>query len=416
MLRKKSHYDEIEFASLKKLKWIQQQRFSQTIERAKKSKFYENKLGGIDDLHDLENIGFTYKNDLRRDPFSFLAVPLRKVRLIFQSSGTTGIPTYSFHTERDLEVIEEEAARAASRMDLTEEDIGVINAPFEMCMPGYAMSQMLLSVGATTIRAGIFMLKTEELLRLIENFHATCYLGYPSGLLSLLEACFPENFPVSLKKAIVAAETLTDSRSKQISNLTGIKVYDNYGMSEIGGPLGNDCIYRCGLHVAIDHVYIEVIDPIAKKPVKQGNYGVLVITSLSKEANPLIRYWTNDYGRLIYSKCKCGRTLPRLFIKDKLDFMVHLGHMWLSASDIEEIILNEPYAGLEFSAEICGSKNKPFLNVKMEVFKKPTSNQITELESKIEEKINLPARIIPVKHMQLQRRFPKRIRLIDRRK
>ena len=408
----------IEMASYNKIKKIQKDRFASEFIHAKKSKFYKRKLKGYNDvdLNNIEMLPFTYKKDLQNNhPFDFLAVPHKEVRLIFRSSGTTGNPTYSFHTLSDVEIIEEEAIRAISRIDINKSDIAMINAPFEMGMPGYAMSLMSFYAGAMTIRSGIFSLSPKEQLHMANNLKITTYFGYITGLLRMLEESYPNNkniCPLPLRRIVVGAEPLTDARRFQLSRFTNAKIYDSYGISEIGAPLGCECIFADGLHLVTDHVFLEIIDPITKERSK-NNEGIIVLTTLSKEANPLIRYWTNDYGIITYTTCRCGRMLPRLRIKDKLDYMVQVEGKWISASDFEKYLFANEFSGLEYIVKIKKINGRSAFEILLEIIKIPKSSEIYEIESKIENDFGLKTKLVLKEKLTIKRGFPKRQRLIN---
>jgi len=409
-----------EFLSYQKLKEIQKSKLIKSIEQARRSKFYKEKLKDyeVDGTEDIQNLPLTFKDELRQnDPHDFISVPFNEIKRVFCSSGTTGKPTYSFFTQNDLFVVEEMAFRAVSRMELSSSNFCVINAPFELGMPGYAMSRMIHYANAGQIAVGIHSLTPLQQLSLIKELRVNTYFGYVSGIISLIETAYEKgkiDILRQLKTVVVAAEPLSTARAKQISNILGCKVYNNYGMSEIGGPLGNDCIFACGMHLVMDHIFWEILDPLTKSP-SSSNEGVLVLTTLSKEASPLIRYWTNDYVKIEYGKCRCGRELPRIFIKDKLDFMVKLKNKFISATDIEEILLHEDYAWMEYLAIVKGSDKSPKLSIKMEVKGEPPNVRKRELKEKLEEKLECDVDIEFCTPLSLPRRYPKRIRLIDKR-
>jgi len=388
------------------------------VQRVKIRGFYKEKFKNIKNFRDLvEKQIFTTKEELAKKSFQFLYNFPSAYSFIFSSSGTTNLPTFSFYTQKDLEIIDELSIRVMKRICINENDIGLINVPLEVVMPGYCMERMLLLSKAVCIPAGTFIWNPNQLWEIIKKLEVTVYMGYPTALMEIIENNINQISNHSLRIAIMGAEPLSETRRKHFENILGIDIYDSWGMSEVFAPLGGECKYKRGNHLATDVVYAEIIDPETKKPVSLNNgiaEGILVLTTLKREGMPLIRYWTNDYVILNMNSCPCGEKTPTIRIKDKFDFMLKLGNMYFSTFDFDEIILSNKI--WEYSIEIKMKDNQIDMRITVEPFigEKISNDDLYEIEYKVYNNINLSGlnlKIFTANWLELERTKPKRKRV-----
>ncbi len=428
-LKELEELKELEFRPLREIRDIQEERFQDLLKRA--PPIYGRYLREIKDLDDLTSADFfVYKDQLRTRGRDFLAVPLTRVSRIFSSSGTTGPPTYSYFTKEDLEVLDQLAWRAMRRMESPEEtfkdDIAMIDAPSGMFMLNYTMCRMAYQSGLTIINPNGTL---SEIVRLLHEFNPTVYMGYLSGILSLMES-----FKIkgglerlsSIRKVILIGENLSLARREQLRILLnrdsgGLKVYDVYGMSEVCQTLSSECKFKVGMHMAIDHVFFEVIDPITHEHSKE-NKGILVITTLTKRADPLIRYWTDDYVEISYERCKCGRTLPRIVFVDKYRNMIRVGDEHIPPSRIEAVIFSGEFAPIiiDYQAVVKGTLEEPVLTIKLRTIKRLNREQISSLRDMLERALKIHVEHVEEESLTSVKREPtrmqKRQRVIDKRR
>jgi len=384
------------------------------IKWAKRSNFYSKILKSSSFEELIQMRFFTYKNMLREKPYDFLAVPRKNVRLIFSSSGTTGKPTLSFYTESDLGIIDELAKKTMNRIGVFEGEVGIVNAPFEMAMPGYCMLRMLLLSKAVAIPTGVFLLNPHELWNLIQQSKVSIYMGYPSAILEIIEEN-RNNLSSNLKKIILGAEPISLPRKRQIEKLLNADVYDTFGLSEIFAPLGGECKTKNGMHIATNHVYVEIVDPVTKEPAKAKNCtkkGILVVTALTREGMPLIRYWTNDYVVCSFDICECGERSPRIWFKDKMENIIYINGEVISSQDFETILLEHDNI-YEYYIKLYGTGDISMCNILVETGGRLSYKEISEINNKIRKRMGIKSGIRQVKIKEIPRIKPKRKRLID---
>jgi len=382
----------------------------------KNSIFYRQKLRHIESFDELvEHKIFTYKDDIRKNPYQFITASMNNMRAIFTSSGTTGSPTLSFYTLRDLSVIDVLASKVMRRIKICPSDVGVINAPFEMVMPGHVMMRMLILSGVTAVPLGAFMPDARSIWDLSDRLNATIYMGYPSALMTLIEKNIDRLDNHSYRLAIMGGEVLSNARRKQLEKILKIDIFDSYGMSEIFAPLGGECVFKCGMHIASDIVYAEVVDPNTKEPVlSKVKEGVLVLTSLKREGMRLLRYWTNDYVILDERPCKCGEHTPRIIFKGRLNFAVNLKDRLITTRDIEEAVLSVSDNIWEYAVLIQKKGRKiSRLKIIIEPFYGRTLSKdcLNEIRYTLGQLFNAEVKVEKTKFGGIKRMIPKRKRL-----
>jgi phenylacetate-CoA ligase len=297
-------------------------------------------IRGIDDI---TRLPITRKSDLRDHyPFGLLAVPRHALRRVHASSGTTGKPTVVAYTADDLDLFARVNARALA-MAGAEPGMMLHNAY------GYGLFTGGLGLHAGGERLGLNVVPvsggmTERQLTLIEDFRPDVICCTPSYALTLAgefqkRGVAPE--ALSLRYSLHGAEPWTDAMRAQIDAALGVRSTNIYGLSEIIGPgVSNECVEaRDGSHVMEDHFYPEILDPDTSEPVPEGGEGVLVLTTLTKQALPLVRYWTGDITSLTRAPCACGRTLARMrLITGRTDDMLIIRGVNVYPSQVESVL------------------------------------------------------------------------------
>lgn len=301
----------------------------------------------IRSIDDIVRLPITRKHDLRDHyPFGLLAVPREQVRRVHASSGTTGKATVVAYTANDLDLFARVNARALA-MAGAEPGMMLHNAY------GYGLFTGGLGIHYGGERLGMAVVPvsggmTERQLTLIRDFRPdviTCTPSYALTLATELRYRGVDPEELSLRYALLGAEPWTDGMRRQIDAALGVHSTNIYGLSEIVGPgVSNECVeVRDGSHVMEDHFYPEILDPETGEPVPDGEEGVLVITTLTKEALPLLRYWTGDITSLVRGRCGCGRTLVRMrLIKGRTDDMLIIRGVNVYPSQVESVLARVP--------------------------------------------------------------------------
>ncbi|MCX5734988.1 MAG: phenylacetate--CoA ligase [candidate division NC10 bacterium] len=282
-----------------------------------RKKFDEMGVGPEDvgSLADLARLPFTTKDDLRDNyPYGLFAVPMREVVRIHASSGTTGIPTVVGYTRNDIRTWSNLVARIITMGGATKDDVIQIAFGYGLFTGAFGLHYGAERVGASVIPASSG--NTARQIKIMQDFKTTALVSTPSYALLIGETIREMGIPLSslsLKWGLFGAEPWSDAMRQEIEDRLGIVATDNYGLSEVIGPgVSGECLERKGLHINEDHFIVEVVDPETLTPVPPGEVGELVLTALSKEAFPMIRYRTRDLTRLLSGECPCGRTGRRM--------------------------------------------------------------------------------------------------------
>ena len=304
-------------------------------------------LAPVDSLDELRELPFTRKDDLREAyPLGLVAVARERLRRISASSGTTGKPTVVAYTDHDLDVFARVVARALAAAG-AEPGMILHNAY------GYGLFTGGLGFHDGGERLGMAVVPvsggmTERQLTLIQDLRPDVIACTPSYALTLAQAFAERGVTpnqISLKIAMLGAEPWTEGMRGQIDARLGVRAVNVYGLSEIIGPgVAGECVEeRAGLHVNEDHFLPEIVDPESGEPVANGEPGVLVLTTLTKEALPLVRYWTGDISSLDRSPCSCGRTFVRMSPPaGRTDDMLIIRGVNVYPSQVEAILLELP--------------------------------------------------------------------------
>nr|WP_022671023.1 phenylacetate--CoA ligase [Hippea alviniae] len=299
----------------------------------------------IKSIEDIRKLPFTTKIDFRDNyPFGLLARPMKEIVRIHSSSGTTGKPTVVAYTRKDIETWSNLVARIAAAAGVNDEDIVQIAFGYGLFTGGFGLHYGLEKIGAAIIPASSG--NTKRQVMIMQDYGATVLVCTPSYALYIGEVArkigIDPKKDLKLRIGMFGAEPWSEQMRKKIEENLGIKAYDNYGLSEIIGPgVAGECEAQNGMHIAEDHFIAEIINPETGQPAKDGEYGELVITSLTKEALPVFRYRTRDITRITKEPCKCGRSFARM---DKpigrTDDMLIIRGVNIFPSQIEEVLFN----------------------------------------------------------------------------
>ncbi len=325
-----------------KLKW-QVERMYEKVElfrkRMDEAGLKPEDIKGVEDLHKLP---FSYKQDLRDYyPYGLFAVPMKDIRRVHASSGTTGKQIVVGYTDRDLAMWADCFARMLIAVGADENSFVHVGYGLGLFTGGFGAHDGAVRIGATAIpiSAG----NTQRQIQTMIDFGSTVLCCTPSYAMYLGEVIEEMGVKdqLKLKAGIFGAEPWTEEMRAQIEEKLGLKAYDIYGLSEIMGPgVSYECEYQCGMHVCEDNFIPEIIDPDTGEVLPEGEWGELVFTTITKEGFPLIRYRTRDICSLNYEPCKCGRTHVRMNKpQGRTDDMLIIRGVNVFPSQIEEVLL-----------------------------------------------------------------------------
>lgn len=378
-------------------------------------------------LADIRKLPFTTKQDLRDNyPYDLFAVPLRDVVRIHASSGTTGQATVVGYTENDIKNWSDMVARVLTGAGVSKEDVVQIAFGYGMFTGGFGLHYGAERVGASVIP--ISSGNTKRQLQIMQDFRTTALVCTPSYALLLADAIEEKGInlaSMSLKYGLFGGEPWSEAMRNEIQNKLSIIATDNYGLSEVMGPgVAGECQERQGLHINEDHFLIEVINPDTLEPVAPGEIGELVITTLTKEAFPVIRYRTRDLTRLITEPCPCGRTMTRMQrILGRTDDMLIIKGVNVYPSQIEEILFEvegtKPHYQIVVEREGRLDKATVLVEVVEEIFFDQISKQndlINLIKKRLATELGIGVNIKLVEEKSLERSEGKAKRIIDKRK
>ena len=338
-------------------------------------------IGGIEDIHKLP---FTTKDDLRDNyPFGLFAVPLSEIVRIHASSGTTGKATVVGYTRKDIDVWAECVARCCAMAGLGRNDIIQVAYGYGLFTGGLGGHYGAEHLGATVVPMSTG--NTKKLIDMMIDFGATGLMCTPSYLMHIAEVIEEQGLKdkIKLKATLNGAEPWTENMRKQIEERLGIEAHDIYGLSEIMGPgVATDCHFHRGLHIFEDHFYPEIIDPKTLEPLPDGETGELVITTLTKEGIPMIRYRTKDLTSITHEKCECGRTTARISrFKGRSDDMLIIRGVNVFPSQVETALLTVDGITPNYQIIVDRVNHQDTLAILVEVEERFFSDEIKELEN-----------------------------------
>ena len=342
---------ELETMSRQQIEALQLERLKQTVSHCMNAEFYRKRfqeLGitpdDIQTLDDVRRLPFTTKEDLRENyPFGLSCVPLKECTRLHSSSGTTGNPTVVLHTQKDLDEWANAVARCLWMVGSRPEDVFQNSAGYGMFTAGLGFQYGAEKVGMLTVPAAAG--NTTRQIKFIRDFGTTVLHAIPSYASRIFEVmqqegCDPRR-DTKLRVLCIGAEPHSEEQRRRIEENLGVKAYNSYGISEMMGPgVAFECPEQNGLHIWEDYFIVEIIDPVTLEPVPDGQLGELVLTTINREAMPLLRYRTRDLTRLLPGECPCGRHHRRLArLQGRSDDMMILKGVNIFPIQIEKILL-----------------------------------------------------------------------------
>jgi phenylacetate-CoA ligase len=360
------------------------------VERAGAAPAYAETLGvapeQIRTLGDVRRLPVTSKEDLRAGmPEGFLAAPKREVVRMHYSSGTTGLATAVYHTQDDLRRWAECVARGMLAAGVTADDVFQNMMGYGLFTGGLGFHYAAELIGCMTIPAGAG--NTERQLHLMREFGSTVLHIIPSYALRVLHVCEQAGMDpredLSVRVVFVGAEPHSDQLRRRIEAGFGARAYNCYGLSEMCGPgVAMECAQQEGLHVCEDHYLLEVLDPETLEPVAPGEQGEVVLTSLRREAMPLVRYRTRDMARLLAEPCACGSEHRRISrIVGRSDDMLVIKGVNVYPMQIERALMDVPEVGRNYVIEIERPADLDELTINVEVTQAAFRDEMRELNA-----------------------------------
>jgi len=415
--------DELEALQLKRLK--------QTIKQAKKSLFYWDRLSDIEpedikSLDDIRKLPFTTKDDLRNNyPVGLLTEPVQKMVRLHVSSGTTGTPTAVLYTQKDLDMWADLVARCMYMVGIRPWDIFQNLSGYGLFTGGLGIHYGAERLGCLTIPSGAGNSKRQ--IKLLKDFRVTAIHIIPSYALHLatvFEEIGEDPKSLHLKIALIGAEPHSEETRKRIEEIYEVKAYNSYGLSEMNGPgVAFECKEQNGMHLWEDAYFVEVVDPKTLEPVEEGKVGELVLTTLTREGMPLIRYRTKDLTAILPGVCPCGRVHKRIDrITGRSDDMIILKGVNIYPMQVEKVLMSIPEVGQNYLIVLEKEGYIDQMRVKVEIkdeFFVEDMRELKKLQQKIARKLREEILITPkvelVEHKSIPRSEGKAVRIIDKR-
>ena len=342
---------EFETLSRGEIEALQLERLKKTVEHCMNSAFYKRRFdemglkpSDIKSLEDLKKIPFTTKQDLRDTyPFGIASVPLSQCVRLHSSSGTTGNPTVILHTQRDLEQWANAVARCLWMVGCRPDDIFQNTSGYGMFTGGLGFQYGAEKLGMLTVPAAAG--NTLRQLKFFTDFGTTVVHAIPSYAARIFEVMQEQGIDprrdTKLRTLVIGAEPHSEDTRRRIEDMLGVKAYNSFGMSEMCGPgVAFECPEQNGMHIWEDYYIVEIVDPETLEPVPEGEIGELVLTTINREAMPLLRYRTRDLTRIISGECPCGRHHKRLDrMKGRSDDMIILKGVNIFPIQIETVLM-----------------------------------------------------------------------------
>lgn len=426
--------EEIETMDRADLERLQLKRLQNIVEYVyNRVPFYKKRLDEagvkpekIKALSDIQYIPYTTKADIRDTyPFGLFAVDRKEIVRIHASSGTTGNPTVVGYTKNDLKNWTDCVSRLVVAAGATSDDIVQIAFGYGLFTGALGLHYGLENIGATVVPTSTG--NTEKQLKLMRDFGTTALVSTPSYALYIAETARDLGIDcrdLKVRLGLFGSEGCSIEMRSKVEEAWNLFATDNYGMSELMGPgVSGECRYRCGMHFAEDHFLPEIIDSNTGEVKAPGDEGELVVTTLTKEGIPLLRYRTKDITRLNYEKCECGRTHVRM---DKplgrSDDMLKIKGVNVFPTQIESVLVSIPEVGPQYQI-VLGQKNyMDTFEINIEVSDGKMLLKYSELENlqqkvrhKLQTVLGLDAKINLVEPKSLERFVGKAKRVIDNR-
>ncbi len=354
-------------------------RLQKTVEHCMNSPFYRERFkkeglkpSDIKTLDDLRKIPFTTKQDLRDTyPFGIASVPLDQCVRLHSSSGTTGNPTVILHTQKDLEEWANAVARCLWMVGCRPNDVFQNTSGYGMFTGGLGFQYGAELLGMLTVPAAAG--NTLRQLKFFTDFGTTVVHAIPSYAARLYEVMQERGIDprkdTKLRTLVIGAEPHSEDTRRRIEEMLGVKAYNSFGMSEMCGPgVAFECPEQNGMHIWEDYYIVEIVNPDTLEPVPDGEVGELVLTTLKREAMPLLRYRTRDLTRILPGDCPCGRQHKRLDrMKGRSDDMIILKGVNIFPIQIETILMQFKELASDYLITLETKENNDAMTVEVEV-------------------------------------------------
>lgn len=425
---------EKECISTQALKQLQLERLQSTLLRVYMNvPFYRKKFDelGIDpdsfrSLEDVRQLPFTSKDDQRMSyPYGMFAVPLREVVRVQTSSGTTGMATAVGYTRNDIKIWSNLAARILVAGGVTQNDIVQIAFDYGLFTGALGLHYGAERIGASVIP--ISSVNARRQIKIMQDFKTTALMCTPSYALSIADTILEMGINVnslSLKYGLFGAEPWSEAMRRELQEKLRIVATDNYGLSEVMSPgVAGECHERNGLHINEDHFLVEIVDPETLEPLPEGKTGELVITTLTKEAFPVIRFRTRDLTSLITEPCPCGRTFVRMNkVMGRTDDMIIIRGITIFPSQIESVLFEiqgtEPHYQIILDRKAAVDDLTVLVEVSESIFFDQVRKQkdfIERIKARLASELGISVEVKPVEKQTLERSEVKAKRVIDKR-
>lgn len=373
------YFNPEEAFSRQEIEKYQMDRLHKTLEHCMNSPFYRERFAreglkpsDIKTLDDIRKIPFTTKQDLRDTyPFGIASVPLELCTRLHSSSGTTGNPTVILHTQKDLQEWANAVARCLWMVGCRPNDVFQNTSGYGMFTGGLGFQYGAELLGMLTVPAAAG--NTLRQLKFFTDFGTTVVHAIPSYAARLYEVMQEKGIDprrdLKLRTLVIGAEPHSEDTRRRIEDMLGVKAYNSFGMSEMCGPgVAFECPEQNGMHIWEDYYIVEIVDPDTLEPVPDGEVGELVLTTLKREAMPLIRYRTRDLTRILPGDCPCGRHHKRLDrMKGRSDDMIILKGVNIFPIQIETILMQFKELASDYLITLETKENNDAMTVEVEV-------------------------------------------------
>ena len=372
------YHPELETLSRSGIEALQSERLRATVRHCMESPFYKKRFAecGLtpDDIRtpaDLYKIPFTTKQDLRDTyPFGNASVPLDQCVRLHSSSGTTGNPTVILHTARDLDQWAEAVARCLWMVGCRPDDVFQNTSGYGMFTGGLGFQYGAEKLGMLTVPAAAG--NTLRQLKFFTDFGTTVVHAIPSYAGRLYEVMCQQGIDprrdTKLRTLVIGAEPHSEDTRRRIEEMLDVKAYNSFGMSEMCGPgVAFECPEQNGMHIWEDYYIVEIVDPETLEPVPDGEVGELVLTTINREAMPLLRYRTRDLTRILPGSCPCGREHKRLDrMKGRSDDMIILKGVNIFPIQIETVLMKYPELASDYLITLETRDDNDMMTVEVE--------------------------------------------------
>ncbi|MBR4128758.1 MAG: phenylacetate--CoA ligase [Bacteroidaceae bacterium] len=427
-------HEEKETMTREQISALQLERLQATVRHCMNSPFYKKRFEeiglkpeDIQTLDDIRKIPFTTKADLRDTyPFGMASVPLRECTRLHSSSGTTGTPTVILHTQKDLDEWANQVARNLWMVGLRPNDVFQNSSGYGMFTGGLGFQYGAERMGMLTIPAAAG--NSLRQIKFMTDFGTTALHAVPSYVTRLYEvmqsAGVDPRKDTKLKVLAIGAEPHSEEQRQRIEEMMGVKAYNSFGMSEMCGPgVGFECQEQNGLHFWEDYYIVEIVDPETLEPVADGEIGELVLTTLCREAMPLLRYRTRDLTRVLGRSCPCGRNHVRIDrMRGRSDDMMVLRGVNIFPIQIEKILMTFPELASNYLITLTTDADNDNMTVEVELEELFTDDfrRLQELTNRIQRALKDEILLTPHVKLLPKGTLPvsegKAVRVVDKRK